>query len=61
LQNVPAVLGALHPTEDAVSRIGALLIAKNDWTVYVYQLTAAQQTRLDNSPQLASRDSRRLT
>jgi hypothetical protein len=54
LQNLAPVLGALQPTKDAVIRAGALLIVKVDWIVSVFQLTAAQQMRLDHRPQLAS-------
>jgi hypothetical protein len=54
LSNVPGVLGSLQPTKDAVIRAGALLIVKVDWTVSVFQLTAAQQARLDHQPGLAS-------
>jgi hypothetical protein len=53
LQNLPPLLGALHPTKDAVIRAGALLIVKVDWTVNVIQLTAEQQLQLDHHPQLA--------
>jgi hypothetical protein len=53
LQNLAPVLGALQPTKDAVIRAGALLVVKTDWEVSVFQLTAAQQARLDHSPQLA--------
>jgi len=53
LQNLPPVLGALHPTKDALIRAGALLIVKVDWTVNVFQLTAEQQLQLDHRPQLA--------
>jgi hypothetical protein len=53
LQNVAPVLQALLPTKDAVVRAGALLIVKIDWSVGVYQLTAAQQAILDHRPQLA--------
>ena len=53
LQNLGPVLGALQPTKDAVIRVGALLIVKVDWTVNIFQLTAAQQARLDHHPQLA--------
>jgi hypothetical protein len=54
LQNLGPVLASLESTKDAVLRIGALLIVKVDWTVNVFQLTAAQQTRLDHRPQLAT-------
>ncbi|MFF0087213.1 hypothetical protein ACFYR1_47350 [Streptomyces canus] len=54
LQNLGAVLASLDSTKDAVLRIGALLIVKVDWTVNVFQLTAAQQARLDHQPKLAT-------
>ena len=54
LQNLGPVLGALQPTKNAVIRVGALLIVKVDWTVNIFQLSAAQQIRLDHHPQLAS-------
>jgi superfamily II DNA or RNA helicase len=54
MQNLGPVLASLAHTKDAVLRIGALLIVKNDWTVQVIQLTAAQQATLDHRPQLSS-------
>ncbi|MGW2779542.1 hypothetical protein ACWC4C_44955 [Streptomyces olivaceoviridis] len=54
LQNLGPVLASLDSTKDAVLRIGALLIVKVDWTVNVFQLTAAQQARLDHQPQLTT-------
>jgi hypothetical protein len=53
LKNLAPVLGALQPTRDAVIRTGALLVVKVEWVVSVFQLTAAQQARLDHRPQLA--------
>jgi hypothetical protein len=53
LQNLGPVITSLQPTKDAVLRIGALLVAKVDWVVNVFQLTAAQQALLDHRPQLA--------
>ena len=53
LQNLGPVLASLDSTKDAVLRIGALLIVKLEWTVNVFQLTAAQQATLDHRPQLA--------
>ena len=35
------------------SATGTLLIVKVDWVVNVFQLTAAQQAKLDHQPQLA--------
>jgi len=52
MQNLAPVLGALHPTKDAVIRAGALLVVKMNWTVSVIQLTAAQQLHLDHHPEL---------
>ncbi|GAB2883931.1 Rho termination factor N-terminal domain-containing protein [Streptomyces mayteni] len=54
LLNLGPVITALQPTKDAVLRIGALLIVKVDWTVSVFQLTAAQQAVLDHQPKLAT-------
>jgi hypothetical protein len=54
LQNLAPVLASLQSTKDAVIRAGALLIVKVDWQVKVFQLTAAQQAKLDHRPQLAS-------
>lgn len=54
MHNLGPVIQSLHPTKDAVIRVGALLIVKVDWTVNVIQLTAAQQFELDHHPQLAS-------
>jgi hypothetical protein len=53
MQNLGPVLGALQPTKDAMIRAGAMLIVKVDWSVHVFQLTAAQQAILDHRPQLA--------
>lgn len=53
LQNLPPVLTALHPTKDAVLRVGSLLVVKVDWQVTVAQLTEVQQAVLDHQPQLA--------
>jgi hypothetical protein len=54
LQNAAPILQALQPTKDAGIRTGALLIIKADWTVYIYQLTAAQQAILDHRPHLTT-------
>ena len=48
------VITALHPTKDAVIRVGALLIIKVDWVVTVHQLNAAQQMELDHGSALAT-------
>ncbi|HEV2343456.1 MAG TPA: hypothetical protein VGS97_05130 [Actinocrinis sp.] len=53
LQNLGPVLTSLQPTKDAVLRVGAVLIVKVDWAVTVYQLTPAQQLKLDHEVQLA--------
>jgi hypothetical protein len=53
LQNLGPVIASLQPTKDAVLRVGALLIVKVDWAVNVFQLTAAQQAKLDHQPRLA--------
>ena len=54
MQNLGPVVSSLHDTENAVIRAGALLIVKADSAVTVFQLTAAQQARMDHYPQLAS-------
>lgn len=53
MENLGPVLAALQPTKDAVIRVGALLIVKNDRGVAVHQLTAEQQLKLDDQPQLS--------
>jgi energy-coupling factor transporter ATP-binding protein EcfA2 len=53
LQNLAPVITALQPTKDAVLRVGALLVVKIDWTVQIFQLSAAQQAVLDHQSQLA--------
>ncbi|MCF3960312.1 hypothetical protein [Streptomyces fuscigenes] len=53
MQNLGPVITSLGPTKDAVVRVGALLIVKVDWAVHVFQLTAAQQAKLDHQPTLA--------
>jgi hypothetical protein len=55
MQNLGPVISSLQPTRDAVVRLGAVLIVKMDWTVGVYQLTAAQQAVLDHNSYLATR------
>lgn len=54
MQNVGSVVSSLHDYENAMVRAGALLIVKADSAVSVFQLTAAQQARMDHYPQLAS-------
>jgi hypothetical protein len=53
LQNLGPVITSLQPTKDAVIGAGALLIVKVDWQVRVFQLTAAQQAKLNQQPHLA--------
>jgi hypothetical protein len=53
MQNLAPVIASLQPTKDAQLRVGALLIVKVDWVVNVFQLTAAQQAKLDYQSQLA--------
>jgi hypothetical protein len=55
MQNLGPVISSLQPTRDAVVRLGAVLIVKVDWTVGVYQLTAAQQAVLDHNSYLATK------
>ncbi|MGW6927945.1 hypothetical protein ACWGA9_42915 [Streptomyces sp. NPDC054950] len=52
MQNLPPMIAALDSTKDAVIRIGAVLIVKLDWQVFIFQLTAAQQALLNHQPQL---------
>lgn len=61
MQHLAPVLASLHPTKDAVIRVGSLLIVKVDWIVGVHQLTAAQQLRLDHEPNLVSAPKQILT
>ncbi|MGH4010558.1 MAG: CHAT domain-containing protein [Pseudonocardiaceae bacterium] len=54
MQNLGPVIAALQPTEEAVIRLGALLLVKiADKPLVVLQLTSAQQLALDHQPQLA--------
>jgi hypothetical protein len=53
LENLGPVLASLSGVEEAVLRLGAVLIVKVDATLGVYQLTAAQQLALDHAPGLA--------
>ena len=53
MENLAPVLTALHPTKDAVIRVGALVVVKVDGSVSVFQLTPAQQLQLNHSRQLA--------
>lgn len=54
LQNLGTVIASLQYVNDAVVRVGALLIVKINGKVQVLQLTAAQQAILDHRPHLAS-------
>jgi hypothetical protein len=54
MQKLPDLITALQPTKDAVVRVGAFLVVKVDWAVYVHQLTQEQQLRLNHSPELAT-------
>lgn len=42
-------------------RVGALHVVKLDWTVQIFQLTAAQQAVLDHQPDLAMKPQEILT
>jgi hypothetical protein len=53
LQNVGPTIAALHGTQNAVIRAGALLIVKAAGSVTVAQLTPAQQMLLNHQPDLA--------
>jgi hypothetical protein len=52
LQNLGPLLASLQPTPDAVVRVGALLVVKENGVVTVRQLTSAQQLLLDHAPHL---------
>jgi len=52
MENIQPVIQALQPTKEAMIRIGAMLIIKENWSVCVYQLTASQQAMLDHRPSL---------
>ena len=54
MQNLGPVIVSLQQTENAVVRLGAVLIVKVNWTITVLQLTAAQQATLDHQPSLAA-------
>lgn len=53
LENLAPVIAALGPVKGAVIRAGALLVVKHEDDISVLQLTAVQQARLDDDPQLA--------
>ncbi len=53
MENLAPVIAALAPNNDAVVRMGALLIVKADGAVQVHQLTSRQQVLLDDNPSLA--------
>jgi hypothetical protein len=52
MANLPALIASLHETKDTVIRVGAMLVVKCDWALYVSQLTTRQQLILDHSPGL---------
>jgi hypothetical protein len=52
MANLASVITSLNDTKDAVIRIGAVLVVKYDWTLYVYRLTTRQQLVLNHSPHL---------
>jgi hypothetical protein len=52
MANLAPLITSLHDTKDAVIRIGAVLIVKYDWMLYVYRLTTRQQLVLNHSPHL---------
>jgi hypothetical protein len=52
LENLGPLIGALKPIDDAVIRVGALLLVKVDGVLTIVQLTAAQQLKLDHEPSL---------
>lgn len=52
LQNLGPLLTSLQPTQDAVVRVGAVLVVKENWVVTIRQLTASQQLLLDHAPHL---------
>jgi hypothetical protein len=52
LHNLGPLLESLQPTQDAVVRVGAVLVVKENWVITVRQLTAAQQLLLDHAPHL---------
>jgi predicted RNA-binding protein with RPS1 domain len=54
MQNLAPVIESLQQAENAVVRLGAVLIVKVNWHVTVLQLTAAQQATLDHQPSLAA-------
>ena len=53
MENLAPVIDALKTSQEAVIRVGALLIVKVDGKIAVHQLTAAQQAILDHQPNLA--------
>ncbi|HEV8561559.1 MAG TPA: hypothetical protein VGR06_35010 [Actinophytocola sp.] len=53
MKHVGPLIASLKDQKNAVIRIGALLLVKNDGHLVVHQLTAAQQLKLDHQPQLA--------
>jgi hypothetical protein len=57
---VVPLLDSLKGTQDAIIRVGAVLIVKSDGAVFVYQLTGQQQLMLDHSPDLLTAPERVL-
>jgi DNA-binding SARP family transcriptional activator len=53
MQHVPALVESIKHIDEAVIRLGAVLVVKVGGRVAVNQLTAAQQLRLDHEPHLA--------
>jgi hypothetical protein len=52
-QSVAPIIWSLQTTQEAVVRIGAILIVKFNGAIAVHQLTVEQQHRLNHQPQLA--------
>jgi hypothetical protein len=52
MANLAPLITSLHDTRDAVVRLGAVLVVKSDWVLYVNQLTARQQLVLNHNPHL---------
>jgi hypothetical protein len=53
MQHLGPLITSLDKSNDAVVRIGAVLVVKTNGSVSAVQLTAAQQLALDHSPHLA--------
>ncbi|WP_158888260.1 hypothetical protein [Amycolatopsis anabasis] len=52
LSNIAPVINALQAEQNAVIRLGAVLVVKVDGNLMVHQLTPAQQLTLNHTPQL---------